>query len=135
MLKMTVLNDDDDADDDDAEDDDDDDDADDDDGDDDDDALTLHLLGLLARCWASALKSGQQALYSGKAPGRRPLALAIGLPAPAAALQFAVFFAVFCSSTKADFSSQDGPTWPKMSPKMAQHRPNIGPRWPQDRPT
>ena len=41
-------------------------------------------------CWPAVgrqpLKSGQQALWTGKAPGRRPLALAIRLPAPTADL-------------------------------------------------
>ena len=53
-----------------------------------------------------AALSGQQALYSGNAPGRRPLALAIGLRAPAADVCVAkkninlVIYGVFGSSTK-----------------------------------
>ena len=59
-------------------------------------------------CWPAVgrqpLKSGQQALWTGNAPGRRPLALAIGLRAPTADLApptlHPVFYGVFCSSTK-----------------------------------
>ena len=63
-----LLHDDDDDDDDDDDADDADDADDDDDDDDDDDAPTLHLLGLLARCWASAPSIGP----AGPLDGQRP---------------------------------------------------------------